>query len=535
VATQSRTSSWAAYVVLAVATLASFTGVLRGGFVFDDSTYIVNNPLVRLGLTPEGLRWSLTTLYAANWHPLTWISHLLDLQLFGLAPAGHHATSLALHTLNALLLLGVLHRMTGSLWRSAFASAFFALHPLRVESVAWVAERKDLLSFLLGLLTIAAYLRYVRRPGGGRYFVVVLVFAAGLLAKPMLVTLPLVLLLLDYWPLGRLEHRTGDVRHALTARLAVEKFPLVALAAVSAAVTILAQWRGGAMTANDATFASRAANASVAIVRYLRMTLWPEGLAVYYPLPISGYPSWMVWSSAGLIAVLFLAALQARRHSPCVFVGVLWFLGTLVPVLGLIQVGNQALADRYTYLPHLGLFVGLTWLAAEVTKRHPALRSIAVAVSLAVFVLLSVATAAQVRFWRDEPALYSRAVAVVPDNWFMNYNLGLLLEGRGQFAEAIQEYEHTLRIRPDHPYAHYNLGRLLLKSGRINEAAEHYLAALSLMPDDADAHCGLAAVLGAQGRTEEAILHLQEALRLQPEHQDARHNLAVFLARRRGG
>jgi hypothetical protein len=516
-------------LALLALTAAVYAGVGRLGFVFDDADYLLRNPSLRQGFTLGSLGWALTSTYAANWHPMTWVSHLLDVQLFGMNPAGHHAVSAALHAVNAALLFGVLRALTGSTWRSWLVAALFAVHPLRVESVAWVSERKDVLSLLFGVLTVAAYRRYAAAPGRGRYLAVAGLFVLGLASKPMLVTLPFVLLLLDYWPLGRLlpAGPTAPDRIPIRAlsRLAVEKVPLLCLSLASCMVTYAAQASGGALLPGQSPpLGARAANAAVATVRYLGLTLWPADLAAFYPYPLSGYPVGVALGAAALLVAVSVACIAVWRAYPSLIVGWLWFLGTLVPVVGIVQVGRQALADRYTYLPHVGLALLLVWGNAAVAGRNRA-RPLLVLGCGSVVALLALLAGRQVAVWRDDLTLTAHAVAVTQGNSFMYYNLGVALSAAGRPDEAIAAYREALRISPVEPDANYNLAVTLGKRGDQDAAIEQYLLALRLDPDNASAHNNLGSLLYRRGRRDEAIEHFRRALALRPDHAPTRENL----------
>jgi protein O-mannosyl-transferase len=558
---------WLTLVLLAAATFAVFAGVLRNDWIlFDDPLYVYENPYVARGWTAAGARWFLTEPHGANWHPLTSWSHMLDVELFGLRPGAHHAVSLLLHTLNAVLLVLVLFGMTGAWWRSLLVGALFALHPLRVESVAWAAERKDVLSGLFFLLTLAAYGSWVRRGGAWRYALVGANFLLGLMAKPMLVTLPLVLLLLDVWPLGRL--RAGERPGRALARLAIEKWPLIALATASAVVTFLVQQRSGAVVAAALLGPGRRlANALTACWWYVGRTLWPRDLTVFYLLdrtvPAATLVLGAAVAAAGLVAVTVVAARQARRR-PYLAVGWLWFLGMLVPVIGLVQVGRQAYADRYTYLPGIGLLVMLAWGLGELVSRSRARRVVALAMAVLAVAVLSVATARQVARWRDTRTLFTYTLGFAPDNPVAHQNLGDVLLKEGRVRPAIGHYEAVLRVVPDFQDAYnklgsalgalgrydeaiarlrqglalgenaeirHNLGFALHRQGRLDEAIPQYEAALRLNPGHALALGHLAAALGAQGRFGEAETLLERALRLDPADAEALRLRAVTRVR----
>ncbi|MGD0815093.1 MAG: tetratricopeptide repeat protein [Verrucomicrobiota bacterium] len=540
-------------VLLAAMTFAVFGQTLTHGFVdIDDYTYVVKNPMVARGLTHDGIIWAFTHVHSSNWHPLTWLSHMLDCQLCGLHPGGHHLTSVLLHTASAILLFLVLRRMTEALWRSAFVAAMFAIHPLRVESVAWVAERKDVLSGLFFMLSIAAYVRYARLPWSfGRYGLVLLLFAMGLMCKPMLVTLPLVLLLLDYWPLQRMETRK-------LSRLVMEKLPLLALSAASCVVTLLAQNKALQST-ESSSLPLRLANALTSCMVYLGQMIYPAGLAVFYPFPHHGLPEWKVALAGMLFAGITSAALWQRRKQPWLLMGWLWYLGMLLPVLGIVQVGDQSHADRYTYLPQIGLYVAVTWLVAEWCANRAMLGFLMTGVAG----LLMVCAWKQTAYWKDNETLWTHALACTTGNSLAEYNLAYDFVEKGRLDEAIGHCQKALDINPDNPDAHNTLGVALVKKGRVDEAIGHYQVALRLEPSNAkvhfnygealekrekwdeaisqyrlalqcnpdymEAHLNLANALRQQDRLDEAILHFQAALQIKPDSEKAHDNLGIVL------
>jgi Flp pilus assembly protein TadD len=502
-----------------------FGQTARFEFVYDDGIYLCENPRVAHGLTIKGVTWALTSTHANNWHPLTWFSHMLDCQLYGLRwPGGHHLTNVLLHAANSILLFLVLRRMTGDLWPSGFAAALFAIHPLHVESVAWVAERKDMLSGLFFLLTLAAYVGYVRRPFSLlRYLLVAALFALGLMAKPMLVTLPCVLLLLDYWPLGRYSPPF--------MRLVAEKLPLLALAGLSCAVTPLAQ--GQAVQSWEfMPLSARLANALVSYAVYLGQLFCPLGLAAFYPHPGTAIPLWQIVGALLLLAGIFAVALAIRRRCPYLLVGWLWYVGMLVPVIGIVQVGQQARADRYTYLTQIGLYVALVWGAAHVSRRWSHRRWVCTAGSTVVLLLLAVGASRQTSFWRDSETLWTRALACTSRNAAAHNNLGMTLVSGGQIDEGIAHYQKSLEIDPDDIEAHNNLGVALMERGQVDEAIGHYRRALQLKPDFTDAHNNLGNALASRGRKEEAITEYRKALESTPDDTHVRNNLGVALAGR---
>ena len=498
-------------------TFAVFGQTLTHEFIdFDDRTYVYENPMVTRGLTLQGFIWAFTHIQNANWHPLTWLSHMLDCQLYGLNPVGHNLTNVLLHTATVILLFLVLRQMTGALWRSAFVAAVFAIHPLRVESVAWVAERKDVLSGLFFILTIGAYVRCARRPWSpAGYGLVLLLFALGLMCKPMLVTLPVVLLLLDFWPLQRKEP---------ARRLVLEKLPLVVLSAASCVLTLSAQNEAMASTASISV-PLRLANSLTTCIVYLRQMVWPEGLAVFYPFPRNGLPAWEVALAGALVAIFSLAAWTARRNQPWLLVGWLWYLVMLLPVLGLVQVGGQAHADRYTYLPQIGIYVAVTWLVAGWNVNHK-IAALSMAGALAG---LMCCASKQTTYWKTRETLWTRTLACTRGNATAHNNLGYALFQKGRVDEAITHFRQTLEIDPNYKDTHYNLANALLQKGSASEAITQFRAALQLKPGHADSHINLGNALRLTGKTDEAKLEYQRALEITPDNVDALNNLGIAL------
>jgi protein O-mannosyl-transferase len=575
-------------LVLAILCLAIYLPGLDNEFVWDDELHLTRNPPVSSGLSPQSLRWALTTFHTGNWYPLTWVSHLVDVELFGLKPRGHHLTNLFLHCANAILTFLVLRRLTGALRSSALVAALFAVHPLHVESVAWVAERKDVLSTFLWLLALAAWLGWLRRPRPARYAAAVALFALALGAKAMPVTFPFLLLLLDFWPLGRFSP-------GRRLALAAEKLPLAAMAAAAAAVAFLAQSAIGAV--GTVPFLVRAANAVRSYWMYVGKALWPARLALLYPYPEEAPSLALTVGAVAGLAAATAVALRLRRSSPAVAVGWLWFLGTLVPVIGLVQVGTQALADRYTYVPLTGLFIAAIWgiggLARSSPRRAPWL---AAGAALAVALLASTARF-QVGLWRDPPAALNNVLNVAGENLIAHKllavyyeehgndrlaeehvhaalaisgsdagtlgimaailakqgrteeaigayhaailsdprsaepynNLGVLLAGAGREREAEENLGQALNLSPGFAGAHANLGRLLARQGRMEEALPHFSEAVRLSPKTALHHADLGAALATLGRRDEAVSSLREALRLDPGLAIARENLVKAL------
>jgi tetratricopeptide (TPR) repeat protein len=530
-------------LALVLATVAAYAPVFQNGFVnYDDPEYLTQNREVQKGLTAGSVWWALSTTAAANWHPLTWLSLQLDYQLWGLNPTGYHLTSLLLHCASTVLLFGVLRRMTGALWASAAVAGLFALHPLHVESVAWVAERKDVLSTLFWMLTLWAYVGYVERPGPWRYLVLLLTFALGLTAKPMLVTLPFVLLLLDYWPLRRWRGSpAGDESSPAVPGvprslpwLVLEKLPLFALAAASCAITVIAQREGGTVeTLESLPLSVRLGNALVAYVSYLGLTFFPTNLAVFYPHAREQVPVVLLLAAAALLLGISVACYRFRRRQPYLLVGWLWYLGTLVPVIGLVQVGSQALADRYTYVPLIGLFLLLAWGVPVLLVRWGVVnRAAPFALTAVVLAGCLLATWKQAQYWHDSLSLWQHALAVTDRNFITLYHLGGAFAEQGKWDRAVQHLEASVRLKPDYAGAHINLGNALGRQGKMEEARQHYAAAVQLNPENATARRNLGAALVEQGRLEEAIEQYRAALRISPDDAAIHLNLAVALSRR---
>jgi tetratricopeptide (TPR) repeat protein len=520
---------WLTGLFLALVVILVYWPVTRHDFVnYDDAEYVTENAQVQSGLTPASLQWALGHTVSGNWHPVTMLSHMLDCQLFGLQAGGHHLTSLMLHALNTVLVFLLLHRLTGALWRSALVAALFGLHPLHVESVAWVAERKDVLSACFGWLALLAYARYAQesQTGGPKpkifYGLSLLALALGLLSKPMLVTWPFVLLLLDYWPLGRFKTQRAWP-------LVREKIPFMVLALAVCVLTFEVQKQDGAMEAADGLpFGARCGNALIAYCRYLGKAFWPTRLAVFYPHP--GYwPPGLVLLAALLLAGLSALFWRLRHRQPFLLMGWLWFAGTLVPVIGLVQVGGQAMADRYTYIPLAGVLILTVWGAHEFTRRWPHHQLVrAVAGAAGVLLCLGV-TQQQLGCWQDSETLFRQAIAVTENNALAHGNLGMALDKKNRVEEAIREYREAIRLRPEDVKSRNNLGIDLVKNGELDEGIRQYQEAIRLKPDFADAHFDLAIAFRNQGQLDQAITQYQEVIRLKPEDAKAQNNLGNVL------
>jgi len=519
-----------AVFLLVAATLLAYAPVTETGFVdYDDDIYVSTNAHIQQPFDAGSLRWAFTSFYAANWHPVTWLSHMLDWAVYGRNPLGHHITSVLIHLASVLVLFFALDRMTGASGRSAFTAALFAVHPLHVESVVWLAERKDVLCALFWFLAIGAYGRWVATPSLARRLVIVLLALLALMSKPMAVTLPLTLLLLDFWPLARLRPRTalGDV---------IEKAPLFVLSAAAAYLTVLAQRASHSIATMQACPpAQRLANAAVASVAYLVKMAWPVRLAVFYPHPGAALPAWKIVGAAGVLVLISAAAFRLRRERPYLLFGWLWYLVTLGPVIGVVQVGEQGMADRYTYVPLVGIFVALSWgmrdFVASFAK--PRDRRVASRIAMSAAVLLVVAlvgaTRFQVRFWKDAETLFTRALAVTERNDVAHAMLGLLRGRQGRFEEANAHLSQALRIHPGNAQAHLDLGLNLLDLKRGDEALVEFRVALRIHPSDAKVHVNLGDLLEQRGNLDEARSHFEEAIRLDPEFIAARVGLGRVL------
>jgi len=554
--------SWSFVVCLALtfATAAVYCQVCSHDFVnYDDIEYIYQNPNIQSGITLQAVKWALTTGYAANWHPLTWLSHITDWQLFGNKAGGHHLTNLVFHIANTLLLFIVLKRMTCAFWQSAFVAALFALHPLHVESVAWVSERKDVLSTFFWMLTMWAYICYVNCPKISRYFLVVLFLALGLMAKAMLVTLPFVLLLLDYWPLERFGRRTFY-------RLIGEKIPFFVLSAASSVTTFLVQRSWGAVTTtSESPLRFRASNALISYVKYIGKMLWPSRLDVFYP---QQYPKLTSLQTIGALLVLSITSILVLRLAAkhrYLLTGWLWYLGTLVPVIGLVQVGSQAMADRYSYITLTGLFIIIAWGIPELVGKWK-YKKIALAISaLLVVSSVSVCTWFQAGYWRDSITLFQHSLDLSQDNHIAHLhmakalcesgkpdegvkeyriylqmrpndadvisNLGVELISQNRLDEGIAEYKRYLQIKPNDPNMHNDIGVALCRQGELDEAVEYFTRALRIKPDFAAAHNNLGYTLALQGNLDKAVVHYNEALRLDPDYAVAHYELGRVLVR----
>jgi protein O-mannosyl-transferase len=495
---------------------------------YDDPRYVYENTKITGGLSLSGIAWAFTHIHSMNWHPLTTISHMLDCQLYGLKAGAHHFTNVLLHSIAAILLFLTLQYMTEAFWRSAFVAAVFAIHPLRVESVAWIAERKDVLSGVFFMLTLLAYVHYARAPSIWRYLMVVFGFALGLMSKPMLVTLPFVLLLLDHWPLGRIREEGSNVGRQLF-KLAVEKIPLIVLSAVSSVVTFVAQ-KGAVGETEQLSVLARINNAVVSYVAYIWQTLWPMRLAVFYPHPENRLLLWEIIASLLLLICLTVLAIALRKQRPYLITGWLWYLGMLVPVIGFVQVGWQGRADRYTYLPQIGLYIAVTWAVADLTALRRHQRTILSAAAILSVGVLSWCAWIQTSYWRDSETLFRHALAVTANNDVAENNLGIVFLRQGKVDQALSLLQAAVDLRPDNSPAHENLAKALLQKGQVADALVHYRKLLKLQPDNIEVHNIVGTVLIQQGRIREGVEEWQKVLAIQPDNGNAMSNLAWVFA-----
>ena len=541
------------YLLLTGISLAVFTQTIRHDFVnFDDDMYVYNAPAIQAGPTLKGIVAAFTSPHARNWHPLTTLSHMLDCRLYGLNAGSHHATNVVLHTIAVLLLFRVMRQMTGTLWKSAIVAALFAVHPLHVESVAWVSERKDVLSAVFFFLMLDAYIRYARAASIRRYTVVTALFVAGLMSKPMVVTAPIVLLALDYWPLRRFDQiastraktkitQSGN-RRRIIQRLLLEKVPWLILSGGVGIITFALQKRA-AGSIPPLPFLWRAQNAVMSYVIYAWKTFWPRRLAVFYPHPNDTLATWQVVLAIAFLLAITCAAIVWRDKRPYLFTGWFWYLVMLVPVIGLVQVGEQGHADRYTYLPSIGLFLIAVWAAGDVAVMGQVRlwRGVATAGTLVVVAALAGTAFTQASYWRNSETLWAHALAVTTDNDFAHNNLGYLCVDRGELDTAMSHFEAASKIRSGKLHPHYNLGTAfvemnigdaLARKGQPDEAMAHFEQAITLQPDYAEAYFNRGNVLYAKGRIDEAITDWEKDLQIQPNDANAHTGLGNALLRK---
>ena len=561
-------------LLLILAIIIAYGQVKNFDFVgYDDQEYITENSHVQKGLTVESIIWAFTSFHSANWHPLTWLSHMLDCELYRLNPMGHHWTNLMFHMVNTILLFIVLELMTGAIWRSAFVAALFALHPLHVESVAWVSERKDVLSTFFGLLMIFSYYRYVKISSLKNYLLVIIFFSLGLMSKPMLVTFPFVLLLLDFWPLKRFHYkndylfqseRTTHYGSKGNYRLILEKVPLFIPVVISCVLTFFAQKSEGAVQALlSLSLKNRIENALVSYVNYILKMFWPSKLAVFYPHPGDTFPAWQIFGAALLISCACFLAIRAAKKYPYIVIGLFWYLGTLVPVIGLVQVGEQAMADRYTYIPLIGLFIIVAWGVLDLFRKWHYQK---IYLSVFAMIILSAFTARtffQISHWKNGVTLFEHAIKVTENNHKAHNNLatsldsldldraishfkealrihpkyvialnnlGIALYNKGNYDEAVLYFNKLLDIKPKKTDTRMNLANVLFIQGKSDEAVSHYNEIIKTDSENADVHSNLAYVLFTKGKLNEAVFHYKEAIRINPEHEKAHYNIGdIFI------
>ena len=538
-----KTPDMRSYIIISacliIITLVAYWQVFEFNFVdYDDSDYVVKNLFVNTGLNTSNAAWAFTANVSANWHPLTWLSHMLDCQLYGLNPFGHHLTNLLLHISNTLLLFFLLSRMTGLPWRSGFVAALFAIHPLHIQSVAWIAERKDVLSTFFLLLTIFAYVRYTQKPNIKRYLLVLFTFALGLMSKPMLVTLPIILLLLDYWPLNRYDnlHNKQGISHiTFFWKLVREKSPLLIMTIISCLITYNAQHAGGALSTLDSiSIGIRIANALVAYIAYILKMLWPQGLCVLYPHPINHLPVWQVIASGLVFACITYLAIRSIRRLPYITIGWLWYVITLIPVIGLVQVGEQAIADRYTYIPLIGLFIAIAWLIPDLLEQHLKLTSrqntLLALPAIILICILATSTWYQLKPWENAITLYERALRCTSNHTSVQKFLINKLVGRQRYEDAIALLTNAMKDGYNKAEAHDGIGLVLVRQGKIEEGISHYKIAMRLKPKMSEPHNNLGTAYARLKKFDQAAAELRKAIRYEPNYEEAHYNLAVVLS-----
>ena len=536
------------YLFLTIITLAVFGQICRHDFVdYDDGQYVTRNDHVKNGFSIGSIKWAFTEPHVANWHPLTSMSHMLDCELFGLNPFGHHLVSLLLHVINTLLLFAILKKITRKIWLSAIVALIFAIHPLRMESVAWVSERKDVLSGMFWMLTMYAYVRYAQVPGTKRYIPVVLFFVLGLMSKPMVITLPFVLLLMDYWPLNRLKvgkqaelkvknKEPGDeIKKFSAGTLILEKVPLFLLMIASSIVTFIFQrWGGGINNFETWPLRERLSNAAVSYVRYIGKIFYPAKLTPFYPHPGNSLALWQVILAVMILLAITFIVIRMRRTRPYLLIGWLWFLGTMVPVIGLIQVGSQAMADRYTYIPSIGLYIAVVWLVAELTKNNRIMKVTASVLTALIIVSLMLSTFWQLQYWKNNETLFTHAIDINENNYIMQNNYGNFLLGKGQYEQAIKHFSKAIEIKKNYALARENLARAyndlavaLQKENKIDLAMKNWHAALAMDPNHSKANYNVGLIMCQQGKYDQAINCFKKVLKSQPDWYKPYNDIAL--------
>ena len=515
-------------IFLIVASCVAFGRVATNDFInFDDDYYITENNQIKSGINSGSIEWAFTSLAVSNWHPLTWISHTLDWSLFGANPSGHHLVNLLLHIGAVIFLFLFLNKTTNKIWPAAFAAAFFVLHPLRVESVAWVSERKDVLSMFFGMACLYTYAFYAQSQKSSKYLLCLILFALALMSKPMLVSLPFVLMLLDYWPLGRWQEALSapiEGRNRLVGKLLWEKLPFILLAIASVIVTFWAQDKGNSIiTVESLNFYQRLSNAIFSYVAYLGKVFWPADLAVFYPYQFS-LPQWKILASVLILIVITIAAFYYIRKLPFLFVGWFWYLGTLVPVIGLVQVGKQAMADRYTYLPSIGIAMILAWLMPFLFQKTGLSRKLLISTATAVLCMLIFLTWMQCGYWKDSATLFNHTLRVTKANYLAHNNFGVALTSEGIMKEAIDHFSEAIRIIPDYAEAYYNRGTSYYHLGHYQRAIEDYNKAIRIKPDYAKAYYNRGIAYAYLGANQMAIEDYDKSINIKPDFADAYNN-----------
>ncbi|MBA4369483.1 MAG: hypothetical protein C0403_17795, partial [Desulfobacterium sp.] len=510
-------SDFLVYLILLVLILFVYTQTRTHDFInYDDETYITSNSHVTKGLNAQNMIWAFTASWASNWHPLTWISHMMDIEIHGVNPGAHHFTSMLFHILNSFLVFFLFRKMTGELWKSCFLAVVFAIHPLHVESVAWVAERKDVLSTFFGLITLWGYFRYVKKPGIHRYGLILVFYSLSLMSKPMLVTFPFVLLLLDYWPLRRFDQdipseAKSQKRHyglkSKALQFSIEKIPLIVIAIGSCFITLLVQQKGGAVgAATMFPFWDRVANSLITYIIYIKKMIWPFDLAVVYPYP-PFFPVHKVILAGITLIVVSISGFMAAKRFPYIIVGWLWYVGTLVPVIGLVQIGSQSMADRYTYFPLIGILIMISWVVPDLTACWVHRRKKLAFCAMIFCLCMTISAHVQTRYWKNSIQLFQHALGVTSGNWIAHNNLGCALSQQGHTEQAIPYFQEALRINPEYDDARYNLGLAFVAGNRFNDAINQFSRILVTRPHDKDALVRLGRIYGFQKRFDKAIDH----------------------------
>ncbi|MGV7221106.1 MAG: tetratricopeptide repeat protein [Nitrospinales bacterium] len=517
-------------IIIVIAVCVAYWQVQGNEFInFDDTIYVTENKNIKQGFSSESLVWAITTTRASNWHPVTWLSHMLDYQIYGLKPLGHHLTNTLFHIANALLLYLVLVMMTGAVWQSSFVAILFAVHPLNVESVAWIAERKNVLSTFFWFLTILAYVRYCKRKSVTRYLLALLFFIFGLMSKPMLVTLPFVLLMLDYWPLNRFQIKGGNNLF----QLVLEKTPFIALVLISCVTTFVAQKGGGSVQSIERyPLSARFSNAIVSYIEYLEKMVWPKNLSIFYPHPGNLLPIWKIIVCAILLIGISVFAIKMIQRAPYIALGWFWYLGTLVPVIGIVQVGAQSMADRYVYVPLIGVFISIAWGTTAFFKNYKRRNMTLSVFAVVMTIALMIITWNQTRLWKNSLFLFNHAIEVTENKYpsfsLAHNNLAVALKKNNRNDEAIFHYREAVKLDPKYAQAYSNLGSALRAKGEMDAAMSNILEAIKLSPKYSEAHYNLATILSDQGKYSEAIYRYTEAIKYSPEHVKAYYNLGTL-------